>query len=212
MTGYDVIVGSRKRTPSIENLNYEEIDVTSEQSVKLFFSSLKVNKIDSIIYSAGTTTSKKSVEDFNVKEYLRVHDVNILGALLTLKYAYPLLKKAQGRVVIINSIAARTYSKFSGVEYTITKSGLSGMVKQLAIEWANDNVLINSIFPSMADTPMLRKNVDQTVLEPIENEIPLKRIAKPLEIASAIEFLISENNTYMTGSGLDINGGQYLNG
>ena len=145
-------------------------------------------------------------------EYLKVHNVNLLGAMLVFKYAYPLLKKARGRVVVVSSFASRTYSKFSGFEYTVTKSGLSGLVKQLSIEWANDGILINTVFPSMVDTPMLRKNVDLDFLSSVESTIPLGRIAQPEEISSAIEFLISERNTYITGCGIDINGGQFLSG
>ena len=158
------------------------------------------------------TIERKNIESFDVSDYLRLHDVNLLGAILTLKHAYPLLKKAKGKVVIVNSYASRTYSQFSGFEYTITKSGLSGLVKQLAIEWAKDEVLINAVFPSMVETSMLRKNVEKSVLEAIEEKIPLGRIARPKEIASAIEFLVSDKNTYMTGAGIDINGGQFLTG
>ena len=83
---------------------------------------------------------------------------------------------------------------------------------QLAIEWASDGVLINTVFPSMVETPMLRENVESAVLEPIEKAIPLGRIARSVEVAAAIEFLISERNTYITGAGIDINGGQFLSG
>ena len=210
--GYSVTVGARRPVDTDEGINYLSIDVTDESTIEKFFSSLPNNKIDSIIYTAGTTTSKKNITDFTVAEYRRVHDVNLLGAILILKYAYPLLKKAKGKVVIVSSFAARTFSSFSGFEYTISKAGLSGMVKQLAVEWANDGVLINTIFPSMVDTPMLRKNVEQAVLEPIEKGIPLGRIAQSEDIAAAIEFLISERNSYITGAGIDINGGQFLSG
>jgi len=64
----------------------------------------------------------------------------------------------------------------------------------------------------MVETPMLKNSVDKSALVAIENGVPLGRIAKPEEIASAIEFLISDKNTYMTGAGIDINGGQYLTG
>jgi len=131
---------------------------------------------------------------------------------LTFKYAYRFLKDTKGKAVIVNSIASRTYSKFSGFEYTVTKAGLSGLVKQLAVDWAKDMVLINSINPSMVETPMLKENVNPDVLKLIENQIPLGRIAKPNEIAKVIEFLISDKNTYITGTGVDINGGQFLTG
>ena len=207
---YKVIIGGRKNPETGDNLLFKKVDVTDEESVKLFFSEINLQKIDSIIYSAGTTTELKSIEKFNVDEYLRVHDVNLLGAILTLKYAYPLLKKGKGKVVLISSLASRTYSKLSGFEYTVTKAALSGLVKQLAMEWAGDGVLINLVFPGMVETPMLHENVDESILRKINTEIPLGRIAKAEEIATVIEFLISEKNTYMTGSGVDINGGQYL--
>ncbi len=210
--GYKVFVGGRSKLESEVGIAYESIDVTDEISIERFFSSIPVDHINSIIYSAGLTTEKKSIQDFEKTVYRKVHDVNLLGAVLSLKYAFPLLKKARGKVVIVSSFASRTYSKLSGLEYTITKAGLSGLVKQLAIEWAHEGVLINSIFPSMVETPMLRENVEQSVLDPIESAIPLGRIAKPEEIASAIEFLISDRNTYITGAGIDINGGQYLTG
>ena len=85
-------------------------------------------------------------------------------------------------------------------------------MRQLAVEWAKDEVLINAVFPSMVETPMLRSKADESVLRAVEKTIPLGRIAKPKEIASTIEFLISSKNTYMTGAGIDINGGQFLSG
>ena len=131
---------------------------------------------------------------------------------MTFKYAFHSLKDSKGKVVVVNSIASRTGSKLSGFEYTTSKAGLSGLVKQLAVDWAVDGVLINSVFPSMVGTPMLYENNEPSDLKLIENQIPLGRIAQPIEIARLIEFLISDKNTYMSGSGIDINGAQYLSG
>lgn len=210
--GYKVIVGGRSQKNLCDSFEYRPIDVTDEESVQEFFSSLEDRAVDSLIYAVGTTTGKKSIEAFCADEYQRVHEVNVVGALRVCKYCFPLLKKAQGKVVIISSIAARAYSKFSGFEYTMSKSALSGFVKQISIEWAADNVLINTLFPSMVDTPMLRNNVEPLMLKAIEEEIPLGRIAQAQEIAAGIEFLISERNSYITGAGLDVNGGQFLTG
>lgn len=209
---YNVLLGSRSNVEGGSYFAFQNVDVTNESSVEDFFLKNQFDTIDSLVYSAGITTAKKDIVNFNEKEYRKIHDVNLLGAILILKYSFPYLKKTTGRVVIVNSIAARTFSQFSGFEYTVTKAGLSGMVKQLAVEWANDGVLINSIFPSMVGTPMLYNNVSGSVLKNIEKNIPLGRIAKPNEISSLIEFLISDKNTYITGSGIDVNGGQYLSG
>jgi NAD(P)-dependent dehydrogenase (short-subunit alcohol dehydrogenase family) len=209
--GYEVLVAGRKPLKA-EGINYLQIDVTDESSIKQFFNSIPFKNIDSIIYSAGITTPQKNIQNFDKDEYMRVHDVNLLGAILTFKYAYRFLKETKGNVVVVNSIASRTFSKFSGFEYTVSKAGLSGLVRQLSVEWAKDMVLINSINPSMVETPMLKENVDSVDLRLIENQIPLGRIAQPNEIAKVIEFLISDKNTYITGSGIDINGGQFLTG
>ena len=210
--GYKVLIGSRNNIKETIGIDYLKIDVTDESSIEQFFNSIPFKSIDSIVYSAGITTPQKNIQNFDKNEYMKVHDVNLLGAILTFKYAYHFLKDTKGKAVVVNSIAARTYSKLSGFEYTVSKSGLSGLVKQLAVDWAKDMVLINSVNPGMVETPMLKENVDPDVLKLIENQIPLERIAKPNEIAQVIEFLISDKNTYITGSGIDINGGQFLTG
>jgi 2-dehydro-3-deoxy-D-gluconate 5-dehydrogenase len=210
--GYKVLIGSRNNIEEITGIDYLKIDVTDESSIEHFFNSIPFKGIDSIVYSAGITTPQKNIQNFDTNEYMKVHDVNLLGAILTFKYAYKFLKNTKGRAVVVNSIASRTYSKLSGFEYTITKAGLSGLVKQLSVEWAKDKILINSINPGMVETPMLKKNIDQDALTLIKNQIPLGRVAQPNEIAHAIEFLISDKNTYITGSGIDINGGQFLSG
>jgi NAD(P)-dependent dehydrogenase (short-subunit alcohol dehydrogenase family) len=210
--GYKVLVGSRNHIKEDIDVDYLKIDVTDETSIKNFFNSMPFKIVDSIIYTAGITIPQKNIQNFDKNEYMKVHDVNLLGAILTFKYAYPFLKDSKGKAVIVNSIASRTYSKLSGFEYTVTKAGLSGLVKQLAVEWAADGVLINTVYPSMVETPMLLKNIKPSSIESIERSIPLGRIAKPNEISSLIEFLISDKNTYITGSGIDINGGQFLSG
>lgn len=207
--GHKILIGGRNR-PKDKNLAYKYIDVSNEVSIKNFFKGIR--KIDGLIYSAGITTPKKNIKKFDPIIWENIVKVNVTGALLTLKYSYAKLTKSKGKIVIINSFATRAHSIFSGFEYTMSKSALSGMVKQLSVEFAKDDVIINSIFPSMTSTPMLKKNVKKTLLNKIAKEIPLKRIAKPIEIAKAIEFLVSRDNSYMTGCGIDLNGGKYLNG
>jgi len=211
-SNYNVVVAGRYKIEDEKEINYFHIDVTSESSINKFFSSIPFDHVDGVIYSAGATTNKKNIVDFEINTYLKVHDVNLLGAKLVLKYAYPLLKTSKGKVVIVSSFASRTYSQFSGFEYTVTKAGLSGLVKQLAVEWGSDQILINTIFPSMVKTPMLVENVDKDALKSIESTIPLGRIAKSEEISAVIEFLIGDRNTYITGAGIDVNGGQFLSG
>ena len=206
--GKEILICGRNKIN--EELDYKYVDVRDESSISKLFDSIE--SIDALIYSAGITTKQSSIKDFDKKTWENIVDVNVTGALLCLKHAYNALAISKGKIVIVNSLASRTYSLFSGVEYTMSKSALSGMVKQLSIEFAKDNIVINSVFPSMTATPMLLANVEKEKLLHIEKEIPMKRLAKPLEVAKTIAFLISEDNSYMTGCGIDLNGGQFLNG
>src|SRR3990167_2502486 len=208
-TGYEVTVAGRTMPESLGKIVYQYIDVTRENSILDFFLG---KQLDAIIYSAGVAAKKKPIQEFNVDEYLHIHNVNLLGAILTLKYAYPLLKRSKGKVVVVNSVAARSHSKLSGFEYTITKSGLCGLVKQLAVDWAVDGIAVNSVFPSMVETPMLKNNVDSEILNTISSSIPFGCFAQPEAVAKVIGFLVSSNSSYMTGAGIDINGGKFLTG
>lgn len=208
--GYDVTVVGRKLPKARADLSFYKMDVTDEESVKSFFCKDEISRIDGLIYSAGKSIGRKPINEFSNLEYIKIHDVNLLGALFVFKYCYEYLKQSKGKVVIINSIAARTYSEFSGIEYTITKSALSGLVRHLSADWSKDSILINTIFPSMIETSMLEERLSSEEIKKLHESIPIGRIAKTKDIVGAIEFLISDKNTYITGSGIDLNGGKFL--
>ena len=92
-----------------------------------------------------------------------------------LKVFYPLLLDCCSKVVIVYSIAAKKYSEYSGFEYTASKCALSGIVRQLAIEWRQKGIMINSIFPSMTNTPKLSSQLDEKQIENISGELPLNK-------------------------------------
>lgn len=210
--GYEVFsAGRRTIDDSVVGINFLNADVTNEDSIKSLFESFN-GPLNGLVYSSGISHKKTHISEFCKDSFQDLMAVNVTGLLLVLKYAFPLLKESCGRVVVLNSVASRSFSLLSGVEYTASKAALSGVVKQLSQEWASDKVLINSVFPSMTDTPMLKKVLSAEKRKEIVESIPLHSILSPKEVARAIEFLISEKNTYMTGSGIDLNGGQFING
>ena len=210
---YKVIVCGRRDVKSTESISINA-DIKSDESIQDLYHKIqkKYGNINALVFSAGITTPKKSIEDFDEKIWHDVFDTNVTGLLRVLKYFFPSLKKTKGKVAIINSIAARSYSQFSGFEYTISKAALSGLVKQLAFEWFNYGIFINSVFPSMTLTPMLKENLGIDGIKKLNEELPLKKLATPFDTARAIEFLISKENKYITGSGIDVSGGQFLSG
>ena len=210
---YNIITCGRRKIKS-EKIIYRNVDIKSDESVQSLSHDIKkeFGNINALVYSAGITSRKTSIENFNEKIWYDIVNTNVTGLLRILKYFYPSLKKTKGKVAVVSSLAARSYSEYSGIEYTASKAALSGIIRQLAIEWCEDSVFINSVFPSMTLTPMLRNNLNEDEITKLYEKLPLKKLAEPYDTARAIEFLISKNNKYITGTGIDISGGQILNG
>jgi NAD(P)-dependent dehydrogenase (short-subunit alcohol dehydrogenase family) len=211
--GENVLVGSRHINEESPH-DYFQVDVTSIKSINLFFIYIKqkLKTVNGLVYSVGITTQKKSIEEFDEDVWKRLIDVNVTGLLRVLKVFYPLLIDCCSKVVIVNSIASKKYSEYSGFEYTASKCALSGIVRQLAIEWRQKGIMINSIFPSMTNTPMLSSQLDEKQIENILGELPLNKLAETLDSARAIEFLLNPENNYMTGTGINVTGGVHLDG
>jgi 3-oxoacyl-[acyl-carrier protein] reductase len=211
--GENVIVGSRHKNETFPN-DFFKVDVTSIKSINSFYLNTKkrLKTVNGLVYSVGITTHKKSIKEFDVNVWEKIIDVNVTGLLRVLKVFYPFLKKCSSKVVVVNSIASKKYSDYSGFEYTASKCALNGIVRQLAIEWAQKGIMINSIFPSMTNTPMLSSQLDERQIENISAELPLNKLAETLDSARAIEFLLNPKNNYMTGTGINVTGGIYLDG
>ena len=210
---YKVIICGRRKIKSTDLISVN-VDIKSDESVRGLFNGIQktYGNINALVFSAGITSAKMSIENFNEKIWNDILDTNVTGLLRVLKYFFPSLKETKGRVAVISSLAARSYSQFSGVEYTASKAALSGIVRQLAIEWSGDGIFINSVFPSVTLTPMLKKNFNHDEINQINKQGPIKKLAESVDTARAIEFLISKENRYMTGCGIDISGGQFLSG
>ena len=211
--GENVIVGSRHDNEESPH-DYFQVDVTSIKSINLFFIYIKqkLKTVNGLVYSVGITTQNKSIEEFDEDVWKQIIDVNVTGLLRVLKVFYPLLIDCCSKVVIVNSIASKKYSEYSGFEYTASKCALSGIVRQLAIEWRQKGIMINSIFPSMTNTPMLSSKLDERQIEKISGELPLNKLAETLDSARAIEFLLNPENNYLTGTGINVTGGIHLDG
>ena len=211
--GYKVIVCGR-RTIQSNDLVSIKTDLRSDDSIVSLYNKLikEYGHIDSLVFCAGITKKNQTIEQFNEEEWDNIFNTNVKGFLRLIKIFYASLKESKGRVVVMNSMAARNFSKFSSIDYSASKGALSAIVRQLAIEWSKDGILINSLFPSMTLTPMLQENLTKKEIDELSNMLPLKRLAKTEDITRAVEFLINKNNKYITGSGIDISGGQFLNG
>ncbi len=117
-------------------------------------------------------------------------------------------ERRSGRIVNIGSINGQK-GQAGQANYAASKAGLHGFTMSLAQEGARSGVLVNTIAPGYTHTPMVAA-IRPDVLEGIVNSVPLKRLALPDEIASCVEFLLSEGASYITGAELAVNGGLFM--
>ena len=113
-----------------------------------------------------------------------------------------------GRIVNIGSINGQA-GQYGQVNYAAAKSGIHGFTKALALEGAAKGVTVNAIAPGYVDTDMVRA-VPEKVLEKIIATIPVGRLGYASDIARAVQFLVADDATFITGSTLSINGGQHM--
>ena len=113
-----------------------------------------------------------------------------------------------GRIVNIGSVNGQA-GQYGQVNYAAAKSGIHGFTKALALEGAAKGVTVNAIAPGYVDTDMVRA-VPEKVLEKIIATIPVGRLGYARDIARAVQFLVADDATFITGSTLSINGGQHM--
>jgi 3-oxoacyl-[acyl-carrier protein] reductase len=143
------------------------------------------------------------------EDWDRVLNVNLKGAFLcTQAAAKTMMKQRSGRIINIASVVG-VMGNAGQANYTASKAGLIGLTKTAAKELAPRGVTVNAVAPGFIDTSMTEVLTDK-VKEAMVEQIPLRRIGKPEEVAEAVAFLASENASYITGQVIHVNGGMYM--
>jgi NAD(P)-dependent dehydrogenase (short-subunit alcohol dehydrogenase family) len=137
----------------------------------------------------------------------RIIDINLMGAIFLSRAALgPMTDQQRGAIVLTSSDAGKVGTMGETV-YAAAKAGVIGFVKSLAREIARDGLRVNAISPGPTDTPLLRSQSDQHVIDKMVRAVPLKRMGLAHEQAAAIVFLASEEASYITGQTLSVSGG-----
>lgn len=165
--------------------------------------------IDALVLGAGIYRPIDWDHDDWEDEITLALDTNLKAPMRMARvFADRMAAKGRGRMLLIGSVAALTGGTFPGVgpHYAVSKGGLHTLVRYLAARYTPSGVLVNGVAPGTIDTPML-KDID---LEKALAKQPLKRAARPEEVAWPIAFLCSPAASFISGAILDINGGNYM--
>lgn len=182
--------------------NFEDCENMVKQSIEKF------GQIDALVNNAGITKDnlllRMSVEDFE-----KVIDINLKGTFNVTKNVVPyMMKKRTGKIVNLASVVGVS-GNAGQCNYAASKSGIIGFTKSIAKELASRNILANCIAPGFIDTDMTSV-LNDSVKENINAQIPLKRMGSSEEVANTVYFLAGEENTYITGQVINVDGGMLM--
>ncbi len=161
--------------------------------------------IDILVNNAGIARSNVLAR-LKDDQWDEVLNVNLKGVFYCTQAAVSsMMKQRSGKIISISSIYGRI-GAIGDANYTAAKSGIVGFTKTAARELARYNINVNAIMPGLVDTALLR-GIPEKYLKPMIEEVPLKRVGRPEDIANVVAFLASEDSSYMTGAILEVTGG-----
>jgi len=174
----------------------------------------RFGRLDILVANAGIwNADPASIEGMTERQWDRMVAVNLKGVYSVIRCAAPhMIRQQSGRIIAVSSTAGQRGEAFH-THYGAAKGGVISLVKGLATELAPHNILVNAVAPGWVLTdmakPVLRKPAET---RKVKSVIPLRRFARPEEVALPILFLASSMSTYMTGEIININGGSVLCG
>jgi NAD(P)-dependent dehydrogenase (short-subunit alcohol dehydrogenase family) len=191
-----------------------EVDVADRPSVDAGYERVRaeLGPVELLVTSAGIE-SFTSVLDITAEGWDRIIAVNLTGTFTCIQAALPdMLAAKWGRIVTIASSSAQSGAPRMA-HYAASKGGVIGLTKALAVELARSGITVNTIPPSLVDTPMARHAEaagDFPGVEVVGPMVPLGRAGTPDDIAGACAFLCSDDGSYITGQVIGVNGGMYI--
>ena len=166
-------------------------------------------KIDILINNAGITKDNLIMR-MSESEWDKVIEVNLKGVFNGIKsVSRQMMKQKYGRIINISSIVG-LIGNAGQANYAASKAGVIGLGKAISKELASRNITVNTIAPGYIETDMV-EGIQEAAKEKLFNQIPLGRIGKPEEIASAVLYLASDEASYITGQTIAIDGGMTSN-
>ena len=215
--GYNLVLHCSKNAERLNDLKSEieskgvkaralAFDISNRaEAEKVLLNDIETNGVYyGIVLNAGIAIDNPfpAMED---NEWDKVLDTNLGGFYNVIRpIIMPLIQAKKGRIVVMSSISGQCGNR-GQVNYSASKAGLIGAVKALSQEVAKRHITVNCVAPGIIETEMT-EDLPQEVVK----QIPMKRMGSAKEVASAVNYLLSEDAGYITGQVIAINGGLYL--
>jgi len=185
-------------------------DVTVRSELDVALEAVKTGLgLPSILVNAAGIVHHGPFLELTLDTWNRILNINLTGQFNVSQAVIPLLVQGGwGRVVNISSSVVHSGAPYL-TSYAAAKSGVVGLTKALALEFARDGITVNSVAPGATDTPMFRGSASSGSIdvERIEANVPVGRIGQPDDIAATVAFLVSDEAGYITGQLVGVNGG-----
>jgi len=183
-------------------------DVTDYEQVKALVDEVvsQYGRLDAMTSTVGwsdTTFFQQEGPEY----WERIVRINYMGAIYVSRAAVDYMSTQRSGAIVLTSSDAGKVGTMGETVYAGAKAGVIGFVKSLAREIARDGLRINAVSPGPTDTPLLRAQSDQHVIDKMIRAVPLKRMGQPEEPGAAIAYLASDEASYITGQTLSVSGG-----
>lgn len=202
----------------LQQRGYKATGIAGDISDRAFRSTLiaevkkRFGKLDILVNNVGANVRKQFVE-YSEDEYRKLFETNLFSMTEMARLCYPLLKESGNASMINIASVAGSIDIQSGPPYGMTKAAIIQLTKHLAVEWAQDNIRVNTVSPWYIDTPLAQPVLTNPErLKKIIERTPMKRVGQPEEIASLVAYLAMDKASYITGQNINVDGGMMSKG
>jgi len=216
--GWRVITCSRHGFP--ENCPWEagpedhiQVDLADPKAVTAAINEIKSRiggELHALVNNAGISpkgegSKRLGAIETQLEDWQRVFQVNFFAPIMLARGLVQELENTQGAVVNVTSIAGSHVHPFAGAAYATSKAALTSLTREMAADFGVRGIRVNAIAPGEIDTAILSPGTDKIV-----EQIPLRRLGTPDEVAKIIYVLCTEMSSYVNGAEIHINGGQHV--
>jgi len=200
------VTGTKKDGKGPRGSIFHSCDFSDLENLENICDKVQRINVEVLINNAGINKTGAFAE-FSPEDFLRIQQVNLYSPFRLIQAVLPgMISKRWGRIVNITSIFSIVGKEFRA-PYSASKFGMDGMTASLAAEVAESGVLVNSVAPGFIDTELTRKVLGENGMREMAAKVPARRMGNPEEVARLVLWLASNENTFVSGQNIAIDGG-----